>query len=203
MSAGSTARFLPIRYAFAMGLSISVLMVFVTNASFIYLEHFDISPARFPLYFGLTVLGLMASNLFSMRRLTSANAGFYFRWGLRVQIVAVSLMLAAAVAGLASLWVFVPLMVVTMATLGLVAPGGSARYMSFFRELAGSASPRSIPHSVFSLGGLLGALTSELNDGTLLPMVAVMALASIIANLVTWTMPAHAVEKTEPASRTG
>lgn len=195
-------RFLPIRYAFAMGLSISVLMVFVTNASFIYLEHFDISPARFPLYFGLTVLGLMASNLFSMRKLTSGNAGFYFRWGLRVQVVAVALMLAAAVAGLASLWVFVPLMVVTMATLGLVAPGGSARYMSFFRELAGSASSVNTTLG-FSLGGLLGALTSELNDGTLLPMVAVMALASIIANLVTWTMPAHAVEKTEPASRTG
>ncbi len=192
-------RFLPIRYAFAMGLSISVLMVFVTNASFVYLEYFDISPSRFPIFFGLSVVGFMATNLFSMRRLTSNNAGRYFRAGLRIQIVAVLLMLAATAAGLASLWVFVPLMVVTMSTLGLVGPSGSARYMSFFRELAGSASSVHTTLS-FGLGGVLGAVTSELNDGTLLPMVAVMAGASIIANLVTWSVPPSPVEGTEPLS---
>ena len=195
-------RLLPLRYAFGIGLSISVLMIFVTNASFVYLEHFDIGPTMFPAVFGLTVLGLMSTNLFSMRRLTSSNAGFYFRVGMRTQIVATMLMLALAVAGLVSIWVFVPLMVVMMGTLGLIGPSGSARYMSFFRELAGSASSVQTTLS-FALGGVLGAVTSELNDGTLLPMVAVMALASIVANLVTWSVPTSPVKRTEPASRPG
>lgn len=195
-------QFLPIRYAFAMGLSISVLMIFVTNASFVYLEHFNVGPTMFPAVFGLTVLGLMSTNLFSMRRLTSGNSGFYFRFGLRVQIVSVLLMLAATVAGLASIWVFVPLMVITMATLGFVGPSGSARYMGFFRELAGSASSVHTTLS-FALGGVLGAVTSELNDGTLLPMVVVMALASIGANFVTWSVPTSPGERPEAASRPG
>lgn len=195
-------RLLPIRYAFGMGLSISVLMIFVTNASFVYLEHFDVAPTMFPAVFGLTVLGLMSTNLYSMRRLTSSNSGFWFRAGLRIQIVATALMLAFTVAGFASIWVFVPLMVVTMATLGFIGPGGSARYMSFFRELAGSASSVNTTLG-FALGGLLGAVTSELNDGTLLPMVAIMALASIGANFVTWSVPTSPVKRAEPASDTG
>ncbi len=195
-------RYLPIRYAFGLGLSISVLMIFVTNASFVYLEHFGVGPTMFPAVFGLTVLGLMSTNLYSMRRLTSSNSGFWFRTGLRTQIVATTLMLVLAIAGFMSIWVFVPLMVVTMATLGLVGPSGSARFMSFFTELAGSASSVNTTLG-FALGGLLGALTSELNDGTLLPMIAVMALASIIANLVTWSVPTSPVERAAPVSRTG
>ncbi len=195
-------RLLPIRYAFGMGLSISVLMIFVTNASFVYLEHFDVTPTMFPAVFGLTVLGLMSTNLYSMRRLTSGNSGFWFRAGLRTQLVATALMLAFTAAGFASIWVFVPLMVVTMATLGFIGPGGSARYMSFFRELAGSASSVNTTLG-FALGGLLGAVTSELNDGTLLPMVAVMALAAIGANFVTWSVPTSPVKRAEPASDTG
>ncbi len=195
-------RLLPIRYAFGMGLSISVLMIFVTNASFVYLEHFDVTPTMFPAVFGLTVLGLMSTNLYSMRRLTSGNSGFWFRAGLRTQLVATALMLAFTAAGMASIWVFVPFMVVTMATLGFIGPGGSARYMSFFRELAGSASSVNTTLG-FALGGLLGAVTSELNDGTLLPMVAVMALAAIGANFVTWSVPTSPVKRAEPASDTG
>ena len=130
------------------------------------------------------------------RRLTSSNAGKFFRGGLRIQIVSALLLLALVAGGLASIWVVVPLIVVTMSTMGLVGPSGSARYMSFFRELAGSASSV-YTTMMFALGGLLGALTSALNDGTLLPMVAVMALAAVIANLVMVSIPVGPVVKAE------
>jgi DHA1 family bicyclomycin/chloramphenicol resistance-like MFS transporter len=189
-------RLLPIRYAIAMALSTSVLMIFVTNASFVYMDYYGVSPGRFPLLFGLSVLGFMTMNLFSMKRLTSANAGAFFRRGLRIQIVAVALLLAALAAGFDGLALVVALIVAAMSTLGLVGPAGSARYMGFFENLAGSASSV-YTTMMFSFGGLLGALTGYFNDGSLLPMVAVMFAASCLANVIVSTIPAQPAVKVE------
>lgn len=187
-------RLLPIRYAVAMALSVSVLMIFVTNASFVYMDYFDVSPTRFPFLFGLSVLGFMSMNLFSMKRLNSGNAGLFFRRGLRIQIVGTALLAAALAAGIDALALVVALVVVMMSTLGLVGPAGSARYMAFFEKLAGSASSV-YTTMMFSFGGLLGALTSYFNDGTLLPMIGVMLAASIVANVVVSTIPIGAAAR--------
>ena len=180
-------RRLPIRYATVMALSNGVLMTFVTNASFVYMEYFGAAPGRFPLLFGLSVVGFMAMNLFSMRRLTSDNAPAFFRRGLSIQIVAMAMLLAIVAAGYARLWTVVPVIVLAMATLGLVAPAGSSRYMSYFQRLAGSASSV-YTTMMFALGGLLGALTGVLYDGTLLPVVAVMAASSLLANVLAFPL---------------
>ena len=65
-----------------------------------------------------------------------------------------------------------------VSTLGLIGPAGSARYMGFFTQLAGSASSV-YSTMMFSFGGILGALTGALADGTLVPIVLVMAAATV------------------------
>ena len=62
-----------------------------------------------------------------------------------------------------------PFIVLAVATLGLVGPSGSSRYMGFFRELAGSASSV-YTTMMFVLGGTFGWLSGVLNDGTLVPV---------------------------------
>ncbi|HEX7080168.1 MAG TPA: multidrug effflux MFS transporter [Gammaproteobacteria bacterium] len=187
-------RLVPIRYAVAMALSVSVLMIFVTNASFLYMQYFQVSADRFPLYFGLSVLGFMSMNLFSMKRLTPVNAAAFFRVGLLIQIAAVALLVLVLVLGAASLATVVPLIVVAMSTLGLVGPAGSARYMGFFEQLAGSASSV-YTTMMFSFGGLLGALTGVFYDGTPLPVIAVMLAATAAANLIATSLPAQTARR--------
>jgi MFS transporter, DHA1 family, multidrug resistance protein len=181
-------RRLPIRYAVAMALATSTLMVFVTNASFIYMQYFGVSANRFPLLFALSVLGFMAINLFSMHKLDSRNVAFYFRLGLFVQFAAVAVLGVVVLTGHASLWTVVPFIVLMMSTLGIVGPAGSARYMGFFTQLAGSASSV-YTTMMFSFGGVLGALTGVLYDGSLVPIVAVMVISTIVANLIGLTLP--------------
>ena len=89
-----------------------------------------------------------------------------------------------------------PLIVLTVATLGLVGPAGSSRYMAYFRELAGSASSV-YTTMMFFLGGLFGWVSGALNDGTLLPLAAMMLGVSLIANAFSLGLPRHA----EPAAR--
>jgi DHA1 family bicyclomycin/chloramphenicol resistance-like MFS transporter len=141
--------------------------------------------------FGLSVLGFMSINLFSMHKLDNRNAALYFRLGLSIQFVAVGALAAVVLTHRASLWTVVPFIVLMMASLGLVGPAGSARYMGFFTQLAGSASSV-YTTMMFSLGGLLGALTGLLYDGSLVPIVAVMAVATIVSNVIGLTLPTRA-----------
>jgi DHA1 family bicyclomycin/chloramphenicol resistance-like MFS transporter len=184
-------RRLPIRYATAMACSATVMMIFVTNSSFIYMEYFGVSPGRFPLVFALSVLGFMSMNLFSMWRLNTDNAGAFFRTGLTIQLLIVACLLWVVLLGLATLVTVVPLIVLTVSTLGLVGPSGSTRYMGFFRDLAGSASSV-YTTLMFLLGGVFGWLSGVLNDGTLVPIAAMMLGASLTANLISWRLARHA-----------
>lgn len=194
-------RRLPIRYALAMGLSASVFMTFLTNASFIYIQYFHVPPSRFPIFFGLNVVGMMVMNIFSMLRLGSDNAGRFFRRGLLVQAGAVTTLVLVVVLGLDSLWTVVPPLVLIVSTMGVVGPAGSARYMSYFHELAGSASS-TYTTMMFSGGAALGALTGVLFDGSLLPIVATMMAASVAANLLARSIP-HEDARLGRAGETG
>jgi DHA1 family bicyclomycin/chloramphenicol resistance-like MFS transporter len=182
------SRRLPIRYAMAMAFAASCMMIFVTNSSFIYMEYFGVGPARFSALFALSVLGFMSMNLFSMWRLRSDNAGTFFRVGLTMQILIVSGLLTVVASGNAALQTVVPFIVLAVATLGLVGPAGSSRYMGFFGELAGSASSV-YTTMMFFLGGTLGWLSGVLNDGTLLPIAVMMLAASLAANAISWGLP--------------
>jgi hypothetical protein len=63
--------------------------------------------------------------------------------------------------------------------------------MGFFRELAGSASSV-YTTTMFLLGGTAGWLSSVLNDGSLVPIVAMMLGASLMANAISWSLPRQA-----------
>jgi DHA1 family bicyclomycin/chloramphenicol resistance-like MFS transporter len=181
-------RRLPIRYATAMAFSAACMMIFVTNSSFMYMQYFGVGPGQFSLLFAASVLGFMAMNLFSMWRLNGDNAGTFFRTGLTVQVLVVATLLAVVATGNASLPTVVPLIVLAVATLGLVGPAGSSRYMGYFRELAGSASSV-YTTMMFFLGGMFGWLSGTLNDGTLLPLAAMMLGASLTANAISLRLP--------------
>jgi DHA1 family bicyclomycin/chloramphenicol resistance-like MFS transporter len=187
------SRRLPIRYATAMAFSAACMMIFVTNSSFIYMQYFGVGPTRFSVLFALSVLGFMSLNLFSMWRLRSDNAGTFFRVGLTIQVIVVAGLSIVVATGNAALTTVVPCIVLAVATLGLIAPAGSSRYMGFFRELAGSASSV-YTTMMFLLGGTFGWLSGVFNDGTLLPIAAMMLGASLTANAISWGLPRR-VEK--------
>jgi DHA1 family bicyclomycin/chloramphenicol resistance-like MFS transporter len=192
------ARRLPIRYATTMAFSAAVMMTFVTNSSFLYMEYFGVAASRFPWLFAASVLGVMSMNLFSMWRLKSHNAGTFFRTGLTIQLVGVLGLTLVVLAGEPGLGAVVGLIVLTVSTLGLVGPSGSTRYMSFFRELAGSASSV-YTTMLFFLGGACGWLGSTisgwLGGRSLVPIVGVMLAASLTANAISWGLPRHAPQR--------
>lgn len=159
----------------------SAFMTFVTNASFAYIDYFGVSAALFPLYFSIGVLGLVATNVFSMKRLKPSNAPRFFRFGLALQLMAVTALLLGVLAGAPSIWFVVVPVAVIVSCFGLVGPSGSSQYMGHFQKLAGSASSL-YTTLLFSSGAIFGAVSGLFFDGTLLPMALTMFVASLAAN---------------------
>ncbi|HEX5419887.1 MAG TPA: hypothetical protein VFY39_07795, partial [Gammaproteobacteria bacterium] len=108
--------------------------------------------------------------------------------GLVVQVLAVAGLLFVVAVGIDSLWTIEPLLVIMVATMGAVGPAGSARYMSYFHKLAGSASS-TYTTMMFSGGAALGALTGVFFNGSLLPIFVIMLVASVAANLLGRSLP--------------
>jgi DHA1 family bicyclomycin/chloramphenicol resistance-like MFS transporter len=187
----------PIMFAFAGSFSAAVFMTFITNASFAYIDYFGVSPQMFPAYFGGGVIGMVATNWLSMRRLNLNSAPQFFRYGLLIQICSVTFLLLAVLAGAPSIWLVVLPVAVIVSCFGLIGPSGTSQYMSHYGSLAGSASSL-YTTMLFSSGAVFGAISGIYFDNTLLPMAVTMFVASLIANALAFTTGAKF--RKEPAA---
>ncbi len=175
-----------IRYGLASSLASSVLFIYLTNASFIFQTYFDISAEAFPLYFGINVVAIILAQGFSAKYLRNRDLteiGSYFRFGQRLQLIAISLLVVAVIFTDINLWLFMPLMFCIIGCLGIIGSAGSGLYLSFFSHHSGSASAL-LTTSTFLFGALLGGLSGLLNKGGLLSAVGIMLLISLVANLL-------------------
>lgn len=176
-------RRVPARYASAMALGATVLMVFLTNASFVYIEHFGFAPSTFPFFFGASALALMTANLTSMKLLRRKDPRLMFRLGCAIQWVAVAILFLLVLLGGDTIYAVLPLIMIGVGSIGLINPAGNAVYMGYFKRLSGSAASV-FTTLMFFFGSVLGALTSVFFDGSLLPMASMMLLATTLSNIL-------------------
>ncbi len=127
---------------------------------------------------------MLASRL--IRRLSPA---LLFRIGRGIQLLFFTAF-AALVFGADEIPVllFTPLLALAMGVNGLIGPAVSGLYLTRFKRLVGSASSL-MGISVFLMGGLLGALSGFLHDGSLRPMVYTMIGGIVVGNLIVSAIP--------------
>jgi DHA1 family bicyclomycin/chloramphenicol resistance-like MFS transporter len=176
-------RRIPFRYAFAMALGAAVLMVFLANAAFVYIEYFDFPASAFPFFFGASALALMIANLTSMRLLRRIDPRRLFRTGCAVQWIAVTTLFALTLLDQMTIVAFMPLIMIGVGCIGIINPAGNAVYMGYFQKLSGSAASV-FTTALFVIGSGLGALTSVFFDGSLVPMTTLMFAATSVSNLL-------------------
>lgn len=179
---------LPLKYALSQAFSGGVLMVYLTNVSFAYMEYFGVSEKVFPLLVAANVVFMIGMIRFSMNRMAKVHPDQTYRKGLWAQLGANALLLLYVSLGNPSLAIFFPLIILSVGTMGLINPNSSAVFISYYDQLSGSAS--SVNALVFfSIGATMGALSGVFFDGSLLPMVTVMFVSSVICRIIGWTIP--------------
>jgi MFS transporter, DHA1 family, multidrug resistance protein len=188
-------RLIPLRYIFAQGLITSVMMVFITNSAFIYLEYFAVGENSFVFYFGANIVVMMAFSLTTSRLVGRVAPFTLFRIGRSIQVLALSAVTLLVYLTDPKTAFFTPLLALGIGTAGMIGPSVNALYLPMFDRLAGSASSL-MATSSFVFGGLLGAGAAYLHDGTLRPVMTTMLAAVIVANLIALTI--HAPKSGSP-----
>jgi DHA1 family bicyclomycin/chloramphenicol resistance-like MFS transporter len=180
------------------GLGMSSFFAFLASSSFIYIDHFGLTPMEYSFAFSVNAIGFIGASQFSARLAT--------RYGLpRVILAAVTgymamalVLFAVTFAGVDSLLVLMALLFVAFAFLGLVIPSTMVLALEEHGPIAGMASALGGTLQ-FITGSVMIAVASIFFDGTALPMVTVIALCAIGAFVLTRLTLGREARAVQPA----
>lgn len=181
----------PIKYGMSASLSSCIMLIYVTNASFIFQTYFGVSDILFPVFFAINVISLALVQSFSARYLRNrglVQVASYFRLGQRLQLATISLMALLVAFGDVSIWLIVPLLLITLSCLGINGSAGSGVFLASFNQHSGSASSI-LTTGTFVFGAIFGGLSGLLNRGDLSAVVLAMLAASLSANILLAFIP--------------
>ncbi len=175
-------KFMGLTFAGAFG--VSAFFVYLANSSFVLINHYGLSTTAYAMFFALNAVSFFgASQLtgwlagrFGMTRVLQAGA-----LGFVLSMVAAPVVMAL---GLAQLEVMAALLFVGYGFLGLFMPVTGVLALDDHGENAGAASAlMGALHSVSGAGVM--AVAGRFADGSPLPMVAGIALCSVLAFALT------------------
>lgn len=174
--------FLGLTFIGAFGMS--AFMAFIGNSSFVFIEHYGLTPTEYSLAFSVNAISFFA---------VSQSTGFMVkRFGLQrvvrtaVTGFALSMALLAGifVAGIDSMWILSGLMFIAFGFLGLVLPTTGVLAMEEHGEFAGTASAL-MGTLQMVLGAVVMGIVGAFHDGTAIPMVLGFAVCAILAFILT------------------
>ena len=184
---------------FFQAFSFGSMFVFLTESSFVYMKLYGLTPFIYALVFGSNIVTMMAFNRITAWRLKSgSNAEDILLWGLAIQLAAnsASVLLVWVCGGLPPLPLLVLCLMVSVGTQGLVTANTQACFMSYFREVGGSAN--ALLMAVTSLiGAGMGWLATLLHNGTVYVMVSLMLCSTVAGCLLLFACSRQAWRKTD------
>ncbi len=162
------------------GFGMASFFVFLASASFVYTDHYGLTPTQFSLAFAANAIGFFSASQFA--------AGLGERFGMKRVMLRASIGFAACAIALlvmalvapVSLFVLMAMLFLANACLGLVIPTAMVMALDDHGDRAGLASSLGGTLQMVA-GALMIAITGPFFDGTPLPMIAAIALCAVIA----------------------
>lgn len=170
------------RFIGLQALCFSAMLVFVTNASFIYQEWFALSNAMFSALFAANIVAMAGLNIFNRYLLTRFEAVSILRVSVILQFIALLVLVALAWSG-APYWLIAPSIVLAVGFMGSIVPNNMANALEFFPHLGGTAAAL-LGATQFTVAGVISAFSTTINADSLLPVVLLMAVCSLGATLL-------------------
>jgi MFS transporter, DHA1 family, multidrug resistance protein len=160
------------------GLGMASFFAFLASSSFVYIDHFGLTPTQYSLAFSVNAIGFIGSSQFAatlggrfgMARVVFSAVSFYALFAL--------ILFAVTTAGFNSLPLLMALLFVTFAGLGLVIPSTMVLALEEHGPIAGMASALGGAIQMIT-GGVVIAIVSQFFDGSARPMVTAIACCAI------------------------
>lgn len=162
----------------ASGFGFSGLFIFITKASFIYMEHFKLDTIYFSLFFGLNVASLMMFSRLNIRLLEKYSSMRLFISGITIQFLTATLLFSFS--SVLVLPAVVIGFMIFIGALGLVFGNSISLLLEHFKDISATATALNGVVG-FTISSLIGLLASYLHDGTLQPIFILMMSTSFIS----------------------
>lgn len=166
------------------GFGIASFMAFIGSSSFVYQNHYGLSPTLYSLAFSVNAVGFFAASQATgwlVRRLGLNGVVRYSVYGFTAGMV---VLLALFLAGLDSFVVLAVLMFIAFTFLGVALPTTGVMAMEEHGEIAGTASALMGTLQTITGAAVMGVVGLFFN-GTALPMVIGFAACAVIAFVLT------------------
>ncbi len=169
-----------VRYALAANLMQSSVFAYIAGASFVYIDHFKLSPLQFALMFGCNAVGLMIAGRINAHIVGRLGPELIFRRAMLVTAALGLALFAVALADFGGFWGMAIPQALFVAMLGFNFSNGFALALAHFGNAAGTASAL-FGTLQFLFAGAAGAAVGALYDGTAHAMTGVMCTVAVAA----------------------
>jgi DHA1 family bicyclomycin/chloramphenicol resistance-like MFS transporter len=160
------------------GLGMASFFAFLANSSFVYIDHFGLSPTEYSFAFSINAVGFIGSSQFSS--FLARRYGFrrVVRTAVALYALFAAILLAVTLAGSDGMFAMMALLFVAFACLGLVIPSTAVLALESHGPIAGMASALMGTLQLVS-GAVSITIASALFDGTPTAMIVVVAFCAV------------------------
>ncbi len=167
-------------YLLAQGFSHAVLMTFITNAPFAYIEHFQVSEKLFSGLFIVNVTAIIIINRINSLLLHRYEPASLLKAFLGMQLLGALLLVSAMHFAPENLCLAVTGFVICIGAISGIIPNSSTCFMHYFENNAGIASAL-LGAVQYGISATVSALAAILSHDSLWPMILTMLIANLIA----------------------
>jgi len=168
---------------FTISFSVSGMFVFITSASYIYIEYFGFKEHIFPVLFGANVILNVILSLFNTRLLKRYDPEKLLWLGLLLQLVAGLALLGSVVFGEVYFWGVFLSIVLFVGSLGFVFGNGTAVILNLLPKISGSANA-TIGVTRFIISFVVASIPALFHTDNLVPIAAAMFGCAFVANFL-------------------
>jgi DHA1 family bicyclomycin/chloramphenicol resistance-like MFS transporter len=176
-------RFLALTFIGAFGMA--SFFAFLASSSFIYIDHFGLTPTQYSLAFAVNAIGFIGTSQFSAHLAGRFGVSRVIFTAAACYTVMAALLFATTAVGVTNLRVLITLLFLAFAWLGLVIPSTMVLALEEHGPIAGMASALAGTLQMLT-GAAIIFLVSLFFDGTALPMVTTIALCAVAAFTLSW-----------------
>ena len=170
-------------YTFTAAVAYAGLYAYISGSPFVFMVLFNVTEQQYGWIFAIVAAGLIGATQFNTLLLKKFSSQQIVRTALFTQTIIGIVLVSTSIFQLNELFSTVTLIFLFLSCQGFIFPNASALSMAPFAKNAGSASAM-MGFIQMSIGALLSAVVSVLQNGTSLPMTGVMSLCSLTASLM-------------------
>ncbi len=170
-------------YTFTAAIAYAGLYAYISGSPYVFMVLFHVSEKHYGWIFAIIAGGLISASQLNNLLLKKYSSEQIIKGALYFQSTIAILLVSTTLLDITDLYLTIFLILLFISCQGFIFPNSSALSMAPFSNNAGTASAL-MGFIQMSIGALMSAMVSLLQNGTAIPMIGVMAFSSITASLL-------------------